>query len=74
MVNDLLLVTVLLFQTQINTSYVRFEEKYVNFSDNMTFSVSMKDSQNHVILDDSDDILVGNMEVNNETIEYSSVI
>ena len=74
MVNDLLLVTVLLFQTQINTSYVSFEEKYVNFSDNMTFSVSMKDSQNHVILDDSDDILVGNMEVNNETIEYSSVI
>jgi hypothetical protein len=67
MVNDLLLVTVLLFQTQINTSYVRFEEKYVNFSDNMTFSVSMKDSQNHVILDDSDDILVGNMEVNNGT-------
>ena len=74
MVNDLLLVIVLLFQTQINTSYVSFEEKYVNFSDNMTFSVSMKDSQNHVILDDSDDILVGNMEVNNETIEYSSVI
>lgn len=72
--DNLLLITALLFQTQINTNYVRFKEKYVNFSDNFSFAVSKKVSNSFELMDSSDDMLVGNIETNNETIEYASVI
>ena len=74
MIGNLFLLTVVLFNVQSTpTSYV-FEEKFVNYGDNLTFSVAKQVENEVEFLTNANDLVIGTSYENNGTAYYASVL